>query len=168
MSTDPRDRLAYFANLVKNAPDDARARFGYANELIRVGQHEDVVREIRAYLALTEDEGNAWGRLAEALTALARPDEAADAYLEGIDQALTHGHRVQLAIALFSVDQISFDHRRAVESAQFCFGIDEQALCGLQIAVPVAGGIEIGDAAVVEAIAGNDVQCSHVGAQECL
>ena len=37
--------------------------------------------ELRAYLDLAEDEGNAWGRLAEALTALGRVDEAADAYL---------------------------------------------------------------------------------------
>ena len=49
-------------------------------------------RELRAYLDLSEDEGNAWGRLAEALTALGRVDEAADAYLAGIDQSLRHGH----------------------------------------------------------------------------
>ncbi len=53
--------------------------------------------ELRAYLDLAEDEGNAWGRLAEALTALGRVDEAADAYLTGIDQSAQarphrHGH----------------------------------------------------------------------------
>jgi len=48
--------------------------------------------ELRAYLALTEDEGNAWGRLGDALGRLGRTDEAADAYLEGIDQAIRHGH----------------------------------------------------------------------------
>jgi len=47
---------------------------------------------LRAYLELAEDEGNAWGRLAEALARLGRPDEAADAYLTGIDQSLKHGH----------------------------------------------------------------------------
>lgn len=92
MTDDPRDRLAYFAALVERAPEDARARFGYANELIRARRHEEVVRELRAYLDLAEDEGNAWGRLAEALAALGRPDEAADAYLRGIDQAIAHGH----------------------------------------------------------------------------
>jgi predicted Zn-dependent protease len=86
------DRLEYFASLVAEDPTVARARFGYANELLRVGRDEEAVAELRAYLDLAEDEGNAWGRLAEALTRLGRPDEAADAYLAGIDQSLTHGH----------------------------------------------------------------------------
>ncbi len=43
--------------------------------------------ELRAYLDLADDEGNAWGRLAEALRRLGRVDEAADAYLTGIDQS---------------------------------------------------------------------------------
>lgn len=86
------DRLDYFAALVAEDPGVARARFGYANELLRAGRDEDAVRELRAYLELAEDEGNAWGRLAEALARLGRADEAADAYLTGIDQSLKHGH----------------------------------------------------------------------------
>lgn len=86
------DRLAYFARLVEEDPGVARARFAYANELIRAERWEEAVVQLRAYLGLQEDEGNAWGRLAEALTALGRVDEAADAYLSGIDQSLKHGH----------------------------------------------------------------------------
>jgi len=86
------DRLRYFERLVAEDPSVARARFGYANELLRGERLEDAVRELRAYLALAEDEGNAWGRLAESLARLGRPDEAADAYLEGISQAERHGH----------------------------------------------------------------------------
>jgi predicted Zn-dependent protease len=86
------DRLEYFARLVEEDPTVARARFGLANELLHAGRDEEGVAELRAYLALAEDEGNAWGRLAEALTRLGRTDEAADAYLTGIDQALRHGH----------------------------------------------------------------------------
>lgn len=86
------DRLDYFAALVAEDPSVARARFAYANELLRAGRDADAVAELRAYLELAEDEGNAWGRLAEALTRLGRPDEAADAYLAGIDQSLKHGH----------------------------------------------------------------------------
>lgn len=73
-------------------PTVARARFAYANELIRAERWADAVEQLRAYLALAEDEGNAWGRLAEALTKLGRIDEAADAYLAGIEQSLKHGH----------------------------------------------------------------------------
>jgi len=86
------DRLEYFAALVAEDPTVARARFGYANELLRAERWEEAVAELRAYLALAEDEGNAWGRLAEALTKLGRVDEAADAYLTGIDQSIKHGH----------------------------------------------------------------------------
>jgi Flp pilus assembly protein TadD len=87
------DRLEYFERLVAEDPSVARARFGYANELLRAERLEDAVRELRAYLELAEDEGNAWGKLGEALTRLGRPDEAADAYLAGIAQAERHGHR---------------------------------------------------------------------------
>ena len=68
------DRLDYFARgLVAEDPTVARARFGYANELLRAGRDEDAVGELRAYLELSEDEGNAWGRLAEALPGWAAP-----------------------------------------------------------------------------------------------
>jgi predicted Zn-dependent protease len=86
------ERLDYFARLVADDPTVARARFAYANELLHAERWEEAVTQLRAYLELTEDEGNAWGRLAEALTKLGRPDEAADAYLTGIDQSLKHGH----------------------------------------------------------------------------
>jgi Flp pilus assembly protein TadD len=86
------ERLDYFARLVAEDPTVARARFAYANELLHAERWEEAVTHLRAYLELTEDEGNAWGRLAEALTRLGRPDEAADAYLTGIDQSLKHGH----------------------------------------------------------------------------
>ncbi|MEQ8833931.1 MAG: hypothetical protein RIB67_05730 [Miltoncostaeaceae bacterium] len=86
------DRLAYFARLVADEPTVARARFGYANELLHAGRDAEAVEQLRAYLDMSEDEGNAWGRLAEALARLGDVDGAADAYLAGIDQALKHGH----------------------------------------------------------------------------
>lgn len=86
------DRLEFFARAAADAPQVARVRFGYAVELQRAGRLQDAVGEYRAYLDLHRDEGNAWQRLGECLTALGRTDEAADAYLAGIDAALAHGH----------------------------------------------------------------------------
>jgi tetratricopeptide (TPR) repeat protein len=86
------DRIDYFARVVEESPTVARARFAYAVELQRVGRNREAIAQYRAYLALDEDEGNAWGRLAEALVAVGEPDQAADAYLAGIDQALKFGH----------------------------------------------------------------------------
>ncbi len=99
------DRLAYFAELAAREPAEPRARYGYANELYRLERWEEAVVELRAYLALCEDEGNAWGRLADALTRLGRADEAADAYLAGIDQSMTHGH-----------NGMADDFRKAIEA----------------------------------------------------
>lgn len=78
--------------MVREAPGVARVRFAYANELLRADRLDDAVAELRAYLSLTEDEGNAWGRLGDALARLGRLEEAADAFLVGIDQAERHGH----------------------------------------------------------------------------
>lgn len=86
------DRIDYFARAVEEAPDVARARFAYAVELQRAGRLPEAIAQYRAYLELQEDEGNAWGRLAESLAATGARDEAADAYLRGIDQALKFGH----------------------------------------------------------------------------
>jgi len=86
------DKLDYFAKLAADAPDEPRARYGYANELYRAERWEDAATELRAYLALQEDEGNAWGRLGESLAHLGRLEEAADAYLTGIDQSEKFGH----------------------------------------------------------------------------
>jgi Flp pilus assembly protein TadD len=86
------DRIEFFADAVAREPDVARARFGYAVELQRAGRLEEAVVQYRAYLDLQEDEGNAWSRLGEALAGLGRTDEAADAYLRGMDQAARFGH----------------------------------------------------------------------------
>ncbi|HEX6589466.1 MAG TPA: tetratricopeptide repeat protein [Longimicrobiales bacterium] len=53
---------------------------------------DDVVRELQAYLAATDDEGNAWGRLGHALRRVGRDDEARTAYERGIEAARRHGH----------------------------------------------------------------------------
>ncbi len=86
------DKLTYFAELAAKEPTEPRARYGYANELFRAERWDDAVVELRAYLGLTDDEGNAWGKLGDALTRLGRVDEAADAYLAGIDQSMANGH----------------------------------------------------------------------------
>lgn len=86
------DRLELFATLAAEHPDDPRARYGYANELYRAERWAAAIDELRAYLALAEDEGNGWGKLGDALARVGRVDEAADAYLTGIDQAAKFGH----------------------------------------------------------------------------
>ena len=78
-------------------PGDARLRFGLALEYDMAGRTQDAVRELRAYLDQSEDEGNAWGRLGSLLSRLGREDEAREAYRRGVEQAKKHDHPTMAA-----------------------------------------------------------------------
>jgi Flp pilus assembly protein TadD len=99
----PPDRLAALERMLGNRPDDSRLRFGLALEYLNAGRTEEAVKELRAYLGATDDEGNGWGRLGAALTDLGREEEARDAYRNGIEAAVRHGHPTmaeELTVAL--------------------------------------------------------------------
>lgn len=83
--------------MLERNPRDPRARFGLATEYEKLGRWEDAVRELREYLALAEDEGNAWGRLGHALRQLGRDTEAQEAYRRGVKEAAAHGHPTMAA-----------------------------------------------------------------------
>ncbi|HEX7091305.1 MAG TPA: tetratricopeptide repeat protein [Longimicrobiales bacterium] len=85
-------RIDALRKMLERSPNDPRLRFGLAAEYERLGRWELVVQELREYLALTDDEGNAWGRLGNALRRLGRDAEARDAYRRGIEAAQRHGH----------------------------------------------------------------------------
>lgn len=86
------DRIASFRAMVAKSPDNALARFGLANELLKAGLHAEAAEHLRAYLARHDDEGNAWGRLAEALAATGDVDGAREALRTGIAASNRHGH----------------------------------------------------------------------------
>ncbi|MCC6931585.1 MAG: tetratricopeptide repeat protein [Gemmatimonadaceae bacterium] len=85
-------RLDALRAMVARSPGNALARFGLANELLKAGLWEEAAVELRAYLAAHDDEGNAYGRLAEACVALGRNDEAREALRQGIAAAQRFGH----------------------------------------------------------------------------
>ena len=85
-------RIESLRKMVEARPDDPRARFGLALEYERAGAWEEAVEQLRAYLAATSDEGNAYGRLGHALLKLGREEEAREAYRAGIDAAYRHSH----------------------------------------------------------------------------
>jgi Tfp pilus assembly protein PilF len=78
--------------MVQASPRDPRPRFGLAMEYEKIGRWEAVVTELTEYLKLTDDQGNAYGRLAHALRELGRDDDARDMYQKGIDAAYRNGH----------------------------------------------------------------------------
>lgn len=90
-------RVTSLKNLLDRNPNDARALFGLANEYEKAERWTEVVEHLSRYLTLADDEGNAWGRLAHALRASGRADEAREAYHKGIAVANAHGHPTMAA-----------------------------------------------------------------------
>lgn len=85
-------RIENLRRMLEKHPDDPRLRFGLALELEKAGRWEEAAEELRRYLAMADDEGNAWGRLGAALRHLGRDEEARGAYRQGIAAALRHHH----------------------------------------------------------------------------
>ena len=83
--------------MLEKHPDDSRLRFGLALEYEKIEKWEEVAEQLRRYLELTEDEGNAWGRLGAALRRLDRDEEARDAYRKGMEAASRHHHPTMAA-----------------------------------------------------------------------
>lgn len=85
-------KLETFRQMVARNPGNPLARFGLANEALKAGLHEEARENLVAYLASYEDEGNGYGRLAEALERLGRIDEARAALRDGIAASHRFGH----------------------------------------------------------------------------
>ena len=85
-------RLEAFRAMVARNPANPLARFGLANEAFKERLFEEARDNYEAYLAASDDEGNAYGKLAEVLHALGRTDDARAAYRRGIEAARRFGH----------------------------------------------------------------------------
>jgi predicted Zn-dependent protease len=85
-------KLDTFRAMVAKNPENALARFGLANEALKAGLYEEAHEQLVAYLARYDDEGNGYGRLAEALERLGRRDEAREALRQGIAASRRFGH----------------------------------------------------------------------------
>lgn len=85
-------KLETFRAMVAKHPDNVLARFGLANEALKAGEWEEARVQLEVYLSKYDDEGNGWGRLAEALEKLGRTDEARAALEKGIAASYRFGH----------------------------------------------------------------------------
>jgi tetratricopeptide (TPR) repeat protein len=85
-------RLDAFRAMVAKNPANPLARFGLANEAYKERLFDEARANYEAYLAASDDEGNAYGKLAEVLHALGRTEDARAAYRQGIEAARRFGH----------------------------------------------------------------------------
>lgn len=85
-------RIEVFRKMLAADAANTAVRFGLANELLKLERFEEAAAELQMYLQQANDQGNAYGKLAQALERLGRTDEARAAYEQGIAAANRHGH----------------------------------------------------------------------------
>ncbi len=86
------DKIETFRAMVARQPESPLARFGLANELLKAGAWAEAAEQLEAYLARYDDEGNGWGRLADARAALGDAAGAREALDKGVEASYRFGH----------------------------------------------------------------------------
>ena len=86
------DRIAVFEQMLEADPSNTMVMFGLAKEYEKLGQHADVIRVLEDYIAKADDEGNAYGTLANAYALSGDRERAMETYRKGIDVSMAHGH----------------------------------------------------------------------------
>src|SRR5262245_45255797 len=86
------DRIAVFEEMLAADPSNPMVMFGLVKEYEKLGRHSDVIRMLEDYIAKADDEGNAYGVLANAYALSGERDKAAETYKRGIDASMAHGH----------------------------------------------------------------------------
>ena len=86
------DRIEVFEQMLAADPDNTMVMFGLAKEYEKQGRNEDVIRMLEDYLTRADDEGNAYGTLAQAYEKAGDREKAIETFKKGIDVAMAHGH----------------------------------------------------------------------------
>jgi len=85
-------RIELFKQMLMNDPVNSTVLFGLAKEYEKAGDNTEMIDTLERYLAVSDDEGNAFGMLARAYQNAGREDKAKEVYQRGIDAAARHGH----------------------------------------------------------------------------
>ena len=87
-----QNRIEVFKQMLESDPDNTMVMFGLAKEYEKIGQMRDVIDILEDYLAKADDEGNAYGMLAQAYEKSGERDKARSIYEKGIEVSMAHGH----------------------------------------------------------------------------
>ena len=87
-----QDRTEVFEQMLAADPDNTMVMFGLAKEYEKKGDHDKVIALLDDYLSKADDEGNAYGVLANAYLQNGDRGRAVETYKKGIDVSMAHGH----------------------------------------------------------------------------
>ncbi len=85
-------RIDIFKQMLVSDPINSSILFGLAKEYEKSGQTSEMIETLERYLAISDDEGNAFGMLAGAYENDGQPGKARETYKRGIEAATKHGH----------------------------------------------------------------------------
>ena len=87
-----QNRIEVFEQMLADDPENTMVMFGLAKEYEKLAEHTKVIEMLETYLAKFDDEGNAYGVLANAYALSGDREKAAETYRKGIDVSMAHGH----------------------------------------------------------------------------
>lgn len=85
-------RIDIFKQMLVSDPINSSILFGLAKEYEKAGQTQEMIETLERYLAISDDEGNAFGMLARAYEKANQREKARETYQRGIQAAIAHGH----------------------------------------------------------------------------
>ena len=85
-------RIEIFEQMLTTDPANTMVMFGLAKEYEKSGDEAKLIETLERYLAVADDEGNAYGMLAHAYERTKQIDKAREAYQRGIEVSTAHGH----------------------------------------------------------------------------
>ena len=87
-----QNRIEVFRQMLDADPENTMVMFGLAKEYEKLGQNNEVIDLLETYIARADDEGNAYGVLANAYLKTGNREKAVETYQKGIEVATAHGH----------------------------------------------------------------------------
>ena len=85
-------RIKVFEQMLESDPSNTMVMFGLAKEYEKLSRYDEVIRVLEDYLSKADDEGNAYGTLANAYLVSGDREKAIETYRRGIEVAMAHGH----------------------------------------------------------------------------
>jgi tetratricopeptide (TPR) repeat protein len=85
-------RIDIFKQMLEADPGNSSVLFGLAKEYEKAGLNDALIETLTRYLAISDDEGHAYGMLASAYDKVGNIRKAQAVYQQGIEAALAHGH----------------------------------------------------------------------------